>query len=218
MANNTCLSVLKLAAIRTGLLDDAGVPDPGSANLYSAKGILFGFTPQFPNRESFEQVDGEGDTCAKFTGPPKAPDSVDLTMNLCTLDAELIQMLTGGTTVTESYNTTGYLAPTDDTVNSNGVFIEAWAYAWSGRQRALVGSAPGFWRFAFPKTTWEQGQIQLENGISVIPLTGVAEPNSGFATGISSDPFPTDIGESVYGYVLTDSVPTVQCGAQALPA
>lgn len=218
MANNTCLQVLKLAAIRTGLLDATGAPDPGTAHLYVAKAILFGFTPQFPNRESFEQVDGEGDTCGKFTGPPKAPDSDTLSMNLCNLDAELIQMLTGGTIITEAYDTIGYLAPTDDTVNVNGVFFEAWAYAWAGRQRPIVNGAPGFWRFAFPKTTWERGQIQVQNGFSVIPLTGVAEPNSGFGTGLADDPFPADMGESVDGYVLTDSIPTVACGASAIPA
>ena len=218
MSNQTCQQVLKLAAVRTGLLDAAGAPDPGTAHLYITKGILFGFTPKFPTRETFEQADGEGDTCGKFNGPPKAPDSADLTQNLCTLDAEFLQMLLGGTLVTEAYDTTGYLAPTDDTVNTNGVFFEAWAYAWNGRQRTLVGGNPGFWRFVFPKTTWEQGQIQVQNGFSVIPVTGVAEPNSGFGTGLADDPFPVDVGESVYGYVLTDSVPTVQCGAQELAA
>lgn len=218
MANNTCLSTIKCAAIRAGVLDAAGAPEPGSANLYVAPAVLVGFTPQIPDREDFEQLDGEGNTCAKFTGPPKPPDSADMAMNLCALDAELIQMLTGGTLVTSGYNTIGYLAPTDDTINANGVFFEAYAYAWNGRQRALVGSAPAFWRFTFPKTTWQVGQIQLENGISVIPLTGVAEPNSGFATGLTDDPFPVDMGEAPYGWVLTDSIPTVECGAQALAA
>lgn len=219
MANQTCVSTLKAVALRAGRLDDTGALDPGASNLYISDAlILVGFEPQIPDRESFEQLDGAGDKCAVYLGPPKPPDSANLTMNLCTLDSELIELLSGGTVVTSGYDSIGYLAPTDDTVNEDGVFFEVWTYAWSGRERALLGSAPAFWRFTFPKTTWQTGQIQLENGISVIPMTGSATPNSQFGTGLTADPFPVDMGDSPYGWALVDEVPTASCGVQALSA
>lgn len=217
MANLTCASTLKLCALRAIKLDTDGTPLVGSnSQIVTDAPILLGYTPNQPDRERFEQLNGCGDQCALFIGDPKAVDSVDLRLNLCTLDAELIEFLAGGALITESYDETGYLSPTDATVNVNGVSIEAWSYAWAGRARHQKGGVDAYWRTFFPQTKWSVGEITKENGISVIPLTGIAEENSGWATGLAADPVPTAVGESVYGYFLDDAIPTAQCGSQAV--
>ncbi len=219
MANSTCASTLKICALRVGRLDSSGALDPGESNLYvTDASILLGFTPIVPDQERLEQLNGCGDQCVLFIGDPKAVESADLTLNLCTLDAELIEMLAGGSVVTDGYDSIGYLAPTDSTLNANGVFVEAWTYAWAGRQRQLLGGQPAFWRFVFPLTKWSVGEVTLENAIATFPLTGTATPNSEFGTGLEADPFPADVGESVYGYALVDEIPTAECGVQELEA
>jgi hypothetical protein len=219
MANQTCASSLKLCALRVGRLDDVGVPDEGAGNLYiTDSSILLGFTPNVPDRERLEQLNGCGDQCVLYIGDPKAVETADLTLNLCTLDAELIEMLAGGTVLTEGYDSTGYLAPTDDSVDANGVFVEAWTIAQTGRVRKTKGGSPAFWRFGFPKVRWSVGAVTLENGILTFPLTGVAEPNTGFATGYGPSPWPADFGEAVYGYMLDDEIPTAECGVLELEA
>lgn len=219
MANETCASTLKLCALRAMKLDTDGSPLAGASSLIVTDAtILLGYTPNAPDRERFEQLNGCGDQCVLFIGDPKAVDSVDLRVNLCTLDAELVEFLAGGTLIVESYDTTGYLAPTDATVNTNGVSIEGWSYAWAGRQRKTKGGSNAYWRHFFPKTKWQAGELVVENGIGTLPLTGTGESNSGWSTGLAADPIPTAVGEAVYGYWLDDAIPTAQCGVQEIAA
>lgn len=221
MANQTCETIpLKAVAMRAIRLDDAGAIDSGASSLYTKKPILVSYTPTQPERERLEQLDGEGVQCILYLGPPRAVDSVALNMDLCQLDAEWTEMLAGGSIITDAvgtgYDTIGYLAPTDDTVNENGVFFEVWSFAWSGRQRATLGGSPAFYRHAFAKTTWQQGQQTRSNAVNVIPMTGQGEVNDQVGTGLAADPFPADLGESAYGWALVDTVPDIECGYQSV--
>lgn len=220
MANQTCTTPLKVCAMRGVRLDDDGTILSGASSLYTVKPILLNYTPSTPERERLEQLDGCGDQCLLYLGPPKATDSVALRMDLCHLDAEWIEMLAGGSIITDAvgtgYDTIGYLAPTDDTVAVDGVAIETWSYAWSGRQRALLGGSPAFYRHVFPKTLWQVGEVSLSNGVNVVPMTGTGETNTGFGTGLAADAFPADVGESAYGWALVDSMPDVECGYQTV--
>jgi hypothetical protein len=219
MANQTCASTLKACALRALRLDDDGTPLVGVSSRYTTDQlVLIGHTPTIPDRERLEQLNGCGDQCVLFIGDPKAVESSEMTLNLCALDAELIEMLAGGTVIVEAADSVGYLAPTDSTISANGVSVEAWTYAWAGRQRKLKGGAPAFWRWFWPKVRWQVGAITLENGISVVPLTGIAEPNSGWTTGYDLDPIPVAVGEAVYGYWLDDTIPVAACGYQAIAA
>lgn len=219
MSNSTCTTPLKACAIRALRLDDVGEIEAGASSLYVTKPVLVAYTANRPDRERFEQVDGCGDQCVLYLGPPKADDSVSLRMDLCNLDAELLEMLAGGSIITDAvgtgYDTIGYLAPTDDTLNEFGVSFEVWSYAWAGRERATLGGSPAFYRHAFPKVTWSQGEVTLSNGVNVVPMTGEGATNTGWGTGLAADPFPADVGESVYGWALVDSIPTPACGYQA---
>lgn len=221
MSNQTCTTPLKVCALRAVRLDPTGAIEQGASSLYTKKPVLLAYTPNVPERERIEQLDGCGDQCVLYLGPPKAVDSVTLRLDLCDLDAEWVEMLAGGSIITDAvgtgYDTIGYLAPTDSTVAEDGVALEVWSYAWSGRQRATLGGSPAFYRHVFPKTTWQVGEITLSNGVNVIPMTGTAETNTSFGTGLASDPFPADVGESLYGWALVDSIPDVECGYQAVP-
>lgn len=218
MANATCTTPLKVTALRAVRLGPTGAIEPGASSLLTKRPVLLAYTPNVPERERIEQLDGVGDQCVLYLGPPKAVDSVTLRLDLCDLDAEWVEMLAGGSIITDSSDTIGYLAPTDSTVNEHGVALEVWSYAWAGRQRALINGAPAFYRHAFPKTTWQVGEITLSNGVNVIPMTGTAETNTAFGTGLTSDPFPADLGESLYGWALVDEVPDVECGYQTVAA
>lgn len=216
MANLTCLNLLKVCHLRVLRLDDDGSVVAAADARYEHKApILMGYTPTTPDRERFEQLDGCGDQCALYIGPPKAVDSAELTLNLCQLDAELIELLAGGSLIEDTDDTIGYLAPTDATVNQWGVGVETWSIAWNGRQRALRNGAPAWYRHFFPKTSWVVGETTKSNdGFTPIQLTGSAEVNSGFGTGWTFDPLPVPVGEAVYGWFVDDEVPDGECGYQ----
>lgn len=220
MANLTGTQLLKVVHLRVLRLTSAGVVAVGTSSRYEHKApILAAYTPTQPDRERFEQINGAGDQCALYIGPPKAVDSVTMRLDLCPLDAELIEMLAGGSIIAEGTgpgDTVGYLAPTDATVNVNGVAIETWSYQWNGRQRALKGGQPAFYRHFFPKTGWQVGEITKQNGFSTIPLTGTGEVNSAFGTGYTGDPIPVAVGDAAYGWFIDDAVPAGAVGYQAV--
>lgn len=219
--NRTRLNMLKVVALRVVRLDAAGNPVVGASSLYvTDTPITFGYTEVRPDRESHNETNGNGDTCLAYQGPPRGATSVDLRADLCALDAQLMELLCGGTIITRvvgaDTETIGYLPATDDTVNENGVAIETWSVAWNTRQRALLSGSPAYWRHAFPKTTWQPGEVGLLNGPTTMPLTGVGEPNSEWGTGITTDAFPVAIDEEPYAWALDDAVPAAAVGYQAI--
>lgn len=218
MANLTCANLLQVDHIRVLRLDSAGAIVSAANGRYEYDSpILFGYTPVQPERDSFEQRSGSGSICATYTGPAKPANTADLTLNLCHLDAQLIELLVGGSIVTTGTggagDTIGWLSPTDATVNEDGVAIETWSKAWNGTQRLTYNGEAGWFRHFFPLTTWQLGETSTSNeGFSTIQLTGVASPNSDFADGFDDDPLPVSVGDSAYGYVLDDAIPDGACG------
>jgi hypothetical protein len=211
--------MLKVCSLRLLRLDDDGTLLSGASSQYVIDApISLQYTPSQPKRERFEVIDGCGTQCALYIGSPKAVDSVDLEMHLCELDAEVTELLAGGTVITDyTYGTIGYLAPTDSTTNDNGVALETWAIQWNGRQRALVGSTPAWYRHVFPSTKWEVGAIKQENGFADIVMTGSSDINSGFGTGLASDPVPVTIGDAAYMWFVDDAKPSGVCGYTSVP-
>lgn len=220
MANLTCTKRLKVCHLRILRLDDDGSVLSGADSRYEMTApVSLQFTPTAPDRERFEQINGCGDQCALFIGSPKAVDGVDMTLILCEENAEVNEMLAGGAivdTATGGGNTIGYLSATDATVNVNGVAIEVWTWQWTTRERALLSGSPSFYRYTFPKTKWSVDQNTLENAIGTPQFAGQAETNSGFGTGYAASAWPVDMGESVYGWFITNSIPSDVCGYQTV--
>lgn len=222
MANQTCLQRLRVCHLRIVRLGGDGSPLDGADSLYeSAAPIQFTYTPQSRDRDQFELANGCGENCASFIGPPGGVDNAEIGLQLCNNDAEIMELLAGGEIITDyegTGDTIGYCSPTNDTVNQLGVAIEMWAQAWNGTERAVYQGQPAWWRYVFPKVNFTFPEQTFENEFGILELEGFAETNSGYGTGIDSDPFPFPIGGSVWCQVLTDSVPDAECGYQPLPA
>ena len=218
MANLTCANLLHVDHIRALRLNAAGQVVAAADGAYEhEQAILLGYTPVTPDRQTAEQRQGNGEICATYRERPHAPDSVDLTLNLCQLDAELIELLVGGEVITQGTgaagDTIGWLAPTDSTVNEDGVALECWSKMWNNNQRANFGGQPGWFRHFFPRTSWQLGEQSISGeGFLTVQLTGVGEPNSAFGTGWEEDPIATAVGESPWGYHLDDTKPDPVCG------
>jgi len=222
MSNLTCTQRLKVVHLRVLRLNPTGglLSAADSRYEYSAP-VSFDYTPTAPDRERIEQLDGNGDQCGLFIGGTRAVDGADLNLTLCNQDAELIELLVGGSIITEGTgtpNTIGYLSPTDATVNADGVGLEVWSIAWNGKQRAIKSGQPALYRHTFTKTKFSYDQQSFAgDAFGLTALTGTAEVNSGFGTGLASDPFPVNLGASVFGWFIDDGVPAGACGYQAIP-
>lgn len=218
MANQTCVNSLKVCAIRVLRLDDDGTVLSGASSMYVWEApIQLTYTEVRPDRETLTMTDGCGTECGLYRGPARGVSSVDMGMQLCNLDAELMELLCGGSVITNgSYGTIGYKPADDSTINENGVAVETWSIAWAKNQRKIYLGNAGWWRHTFPKTSWSRDQHTMENDFANIALTGVGEVNSGFDTGLVADPIPVAVGDVPYLYFLDDAKPSGECGYQVV--
>lgn len=219
-ANDAAIAnLLKVVVMRLLRLNSVGaIVSATDAAYVTAQAILLQYTPTIPTRERFEQLNGNGDQCALFIGTPKAASDVSMKLTVCRWDAEMEEMLCGGSILTDvNYGTIGYRPPEDTTVNVNGVALETWSIAWNGKQRKKLGNSVAFWRHVFPMTTWTRDQSSLQNSLDNPSYTGEGQVNSGFGTGLPSDPIPAAIGNVPYEWYLDKAAPAGQDGYVTVP-
>lgn len=215
--DNANAQLLKVVVMRVLRLASSGAYAVGADNMYvSEQPIMLQYTPKRLARERFEQPNGNGDQCALFIGPPRAVTDVDMKLSICALDAELEELLCGGSILTDpTYGTIGYKPPEDSTVNAYGCALETWSVAWNGKQRKKLGNALAYWRHVFPMCSFERDQASLQNGFDNPAFTGSGQINSSFGIGLAADPLPSSIGNVPYEWFLDDARPTGQVGYQA---
>lgn len=218
-ANTAAANILKVVVIRALRLGATGAIVSGSdASYVSNQPIMLQYTPKSLPRERFEQANGNGDSCALYIGAPHAVTDVDMKLTVCTVDAEMEEILCGGSLILDAnYGSLGYKPPEDATVNAYGTALETWSIAWNGKQRKKLGNAVAFWRHIFPMTSWQRDQVSLTNALDNPSFTGEGQVNSGFGTGLASDALPAAIGNVPYEWFLDDAAPASAVGYVAVP-
>lgn len=219
-----CFGSVQACAMRVGMLDDAGAPDPGANNLYVTDSLIQVQTSyEIETGEEFIQKNGCGAICQNF----KEPDilkRVTLELQLCQYDYELLSMMIGGTliegdVVTGGANAPiGLVLPSSSAPASNGVSLEIWSKAWDGGSQAVSNGGDALYHhFAWPKTTWVPGQRTIAQGILVIPVSGIGTENPTIGDGPVDD-WPIWGPEGPELSFLDTEIPTAQCGSQELVA
>lgn len=220
MANNTCLGSIKAVALRAGRLAASGAPSAGATNMYTSSSLIeLGMAIQVDQGTERQVKNGSGDICQILREPDKIK-GLDLTMQLCELDAELLEMLTGATIITSGGSTIGHMAPAvGGQANPNGVSLEAWSWGWDGAARAGDAIAdPVFLHWVFPLTRFTLGTITLNEDFMNIPLTGKVEENPSIGTGPNNDLPAALAAGRLYSVYETATVPAGNCGYQVQPA
>lgn len=203
MANQTCVGAVQTNLLRVTRLTSGGYPDAGATNGYRTDSVIeIGSTPVYADATEIEQRNGSDIVCVSYKGADSYKRH-DLTSSLCLLDAELLEMLTGSTLVTDGGNTVGSRFQTDP--NTDYVCVEAW-------QTVIEDAEPTgeYVHWVWPKTRWRQGQRTLNNGVLTIPLIGTAFPNSNIGTGPAGD-WPAAL-TSPENWFVDDTIPASSCG------
>lgn len=211
-------SSLQVCRMRVSRLAADGAPAPGADNLFVTDQLIsLGYALVVTEGKKYQQDTGCGQTCLTYTGRDKIT-SVNLTLTLCVLDSELIEMLTGATLVTEGGETVGFAIPEADAELDQEVSIEAWTKAWDFDQQAASGGNALYHRFIFPRTTWVLGDSTLEDNPLVVPVKGKGTGNSQFGDGPAND-LPYDAYLSAMGkYTDANPLPAATDGYAVLAA
>ena len=213
LSAHRCLSSVYASRLRVSRLHDDGSLDPGTQNLYVTDSLVsIGQTPNVQNGEEFTQRNGSGGVCVYVT----EQDTIvryDLALSLCQLDAELIELLTGGRVLTSGGVTVGFAVPSLDAI-APSVLVEAWSEAREGSAQAAEDGAALYWHHVWTNVQWTLGAFTLERGILTVPLTGkaVENPSMGLGPGAA---WPETITEA-YAFFLDDEIPDAVCGYQTL--
>lgn len=225
MANLTCgIGSLQACALRvTRLLADGSIDAANAQGTYVTDAFIeFSYTPELADGDSFEQKSATGRVCKRATFPDQLT-GLDVSLQLCDLDAELLEILgVFPAVIDDGTDTIGAVfgGGTDTTcasVITSPVALEVWTLAWSCN--AQDGTNP-YIRYTFPFLEWSLSAdaYTITNDLAFITINGVARPNQNWpVTGRSDGASNGDYSNQLGGYELDVACPTTACGYTATP-
>lgn len=206
-------SILALM-LRVAKLDPTGATTAGSGLMYTTDALVrFTWSQEAEGGLDLTQRKGNGDLCV-HTKTPDIVKRYNCTLDVCSPDPELEQLISGGVLLTDSGSTIGYGAPKlgVDPV-PDGVGLEVWSKAIDGDVEPAAD--PFFW-WAFPKIKFEKKEQRvLEAGILANSYSGYMYENPNWGDGPAND-WPAN-SDRAFQWVRTDVVPASVVGAQAIP-
>lgn len=180
-------------------------------------------TPEYETGDEFIQKNGCGDICLYVKNADKLK-RMNLTLELCTRDMQMLELLTGGQLILSGTEVIGFSRRGVGAADPNPVSIELWTRAiptgTSGACPETGAAQASWWRWVYPRATFTLGDVTHENGIGLVSLTGFADPNPFWTNGPFNDwpgnAFPDP--DSPEHFVLdTVGPPTTQCGYISVP-
>lgn len=221
MTAQPCWQSIKVVALRATRLLSSGAVATGLKGVYVTSGIKSVQRQSIiKDRQEFESVNGSGAICSSYATDPDFKGET-LNMLLCDLDAEMLELTTGWTILTDlEGDSVGLAEPAQGATPPNGTCIEAWSVAWDGTAQALSGaSQPMYIRHVWPRVKSRLGDYTLDVNILEVPVTGRGNSNPLLtaARGVIGDwPIGTPSGTPYFWY-YDPSLPVAQCGYTAAP-
>lgn len=199
---------------RVAKLDAAGATPAGAASQYTTDALVqFTWSQEVEGGLDLMQRKGSGDLCV-FTKTADIVKRYACTLNLCSPDPELEQLISGGLVLTSAGATVGYgAAKLGADAVPNGVSLEVWSQAIAGD--VAPATNPYFW-WAFPKIKFEKKeQRTLEAGILANSFSGYMYENPGWGNGPNNDWLLNS--DRAFQYQRAGTYPSAAVGLQAVP-
>lgn len=210
MQGNDGAASLHCVSLRVAQLNAQGVPATGNQLYVTDSLVQLGFNPEVETGPESITRNAAGALCVVY----KLPDIVKrltMTVDICTPDPELEEVLAGGTIYVSGGNVAGYQYPHVGTEpNPNGVSIEAWTHAVVDSQ--LTAQLP-YMHWVFPRVFNLKHTNRM---IDINPLassfTGYGGENNSWGSGPAAD-WAFD-STAVAQWTRVSSYPTPQVGMQ----
>lgn len=214
-----CTGSLQACRLRVARLSADGAPAAGVNNLYVTDALIqINWKVVLKTGAQIDVENGCGDICLTYQGRDRVK-SVDLDMQLCVLDAELIELLTGSNLIVVDGDNVGWSLPDSSVEIDNDVSIEAWSLAWDGDEQAIDDNSDTLWHhWVWPRTTWTFGDGGLSNDALRVPLVGHGKSNSAFGNGPANDMPWNAVSGPMGEFVTPISPPEAACGYSTLTA
>lgn len=188
-----CFGARNLVAIRASRIEADGsriCPNLEGAAAMVGGAISFSASLRIDTGQTDLQRDGDGNVCNTRTAADVIT-GIDLTVELCILDFEMFETLTGGILTPNSDNTDGWEYPLAAETPPHTQF-DAWARTWDGAGAAPAAQA--YLRASYFNTTWVPGTVTLQENALTFPLTGKGSENASISIGNFDDIPPEFVG------------------------
>lgn len=226
----TCVTLARGKMLRITKLDTCGVPVAGAGGSLVAKAFISGtVTPNYADVEEISQQDANGDLCIDDRSPV-ALRWLDIELNVCTTDPDMINLITGDPIVMDDAGTPNHIGfRIDASVSGSANFgLEIWEGVTG--QACTAGGFTNYGYFLFPWVKDAQwGEWTHENGALTFTWTMRAVFNSGWGTGpylvrrdatvpATLEKITSPIGSSqlMHFEVTSAPLPTPACGSVPL--
>lgn len=211
---NPCYQPLRVCRVRAVRLDanDQFAPSPENAVVLDAVGVAR-FRPEVLQGEEITQRNGCGDLVIDFRDDDRPRGRGSLELTLFTVDFEGLEVVAGGTVLTDgSGNAVGYEPPGAEDGVPGAVAIELWGWAFDLDQPKLNDAGTRVYeRRAHPKVRFTVGDVEQQNGATQINLNGRSHTNDQFGTGPEGD-WPAAVSHPDAVMLDEGGLPTASCG------
>jgi hypothetical protein len=212
-----CRSVLRSCLAQFVRLDGCGAPVTGATSKLTTKGyISIAATAQIETGDEVIVKNACGELCVNEKDCDKFK-RYDLEMQFCSVDPDLIELLTPGRAIIDGTDTIGFAHGESDECDSFSV--ELWNAV--AAQECAVGADPEWFYVAFP---WVNngvvGDITFDGAALTVTVTASTK-GTGAAWGVGpSDVLPVASpalpGDHIIGVITTVQPPEAVCGLQPL--
>lgn len=197
MAEPHCFAPLQACRTRVAALTAGGAPDDGADSGYVTDALIdaqIGF--EIEEGIDLTQKNGCGAICQTFKGDDEIKRAT-ITLNLCTLDFELMWLMIGGDLKVVGGDTFGWEIPKLSDPAPNGFSLEIWAKAWDGAQQATppsTGSNAAYFHFVFPSVKAQIGDFTMEGeNFTIIQINAFSSENENLTVNGPFDDWPVAI-------------------------
>lgn len=212
MAQQSCGASIQACAMRVAVLEQDGIPLPGTKNLYTTDALTkLDATPNYTKGVDLEVLNGCGAPSLIYKDFDRFK-RYDLALELINLDPEIENMLVGGELFTQGGFAVGGTGP-DIAVFERpyGVSLELWS------KHIVGGDVDPVWPYihwVFPRSYWTADKTSLMNGPMPRAFNGFTSRNLNWFNGPSND--WTFASDRSMAWAFTRTLPPVTCGATAI--
>lgn len=226
MANATCVSSIQILALRASKLDINGQALAGANSGYISGSLISGqIGVDIEQGVEIVKKAGDDSVCINFRGNDYIKRAA-ITLALCTLDSELLQILIGSQRIINGSTTIGGRTLAIAEPAPNGCALELWTRAWNGSnpaQPSVLGTSNAYWHWVFPKCKFQLDPTDLKDDAADIGVKGFGYENARMNIDGPYNDWPSSVGssggfQSAMGWFLDTTLPAAQCGFVTVPA
>lgn len=220
-----CNGAIQSCAQRYAGLTSTGAPLTGLHGYQTSILADATITPQVEAGDEDIVKNACGSLCQTFEECDRLK-TVDIEINVCSLEPDLVNLLIGGRSFVSGGTTWGVEFPLPTDACNNGVCMEMWQLAWNQDTQAVSSNSLLYVHWIFPKVLFQIADFKVENKFTIFKFKGKCKVNPKITANGPYDDWPASTGivaagglTGLGGFIYdTTTLPAATCGLVNVPS